>query len=84
MGTYVISGSASGIGAATRSRLEQSGNTVIGVDLRDAAVVADLSTPDGRAGAVAEAASSSAAGRSTVSSPPRGSAPPSPARLSPA
>jgi NAD(P)-dependent dehydrogenase (short-subunit alcohol dehydrogenase family) len=56
MGTYVITGSASGIGRATRTRLENAGHTVIGVDLRDAEVVADLSNPDARQRAVDEAA----------------------------
>jgi NAD(P)-dependent dehydrogenase (short-subunit alcohol dehydrogenase family) len=51
--TIVVTGSASGMGAATRARLEREGDRVIGVDLRDAEVVADLSTPDGRAAAVA-------------------------------
>ncbi|MEM7142876.1 MAG: SDR family oxidoreductase [Actinomycetota bacterium] len=54
MGTYAISGSASGIGAATRAKLENAGNTVIGIDLRDAEVIADLSTPDGRDRAIAD------------------------------
>lgn len=54
MGTYAISGAASGIGAATRAKLENAGNDVIGIDLRDTEVVADLSTPDGRASAVAD------------------------------
>ena len=53
MGTYAISGSASGMGAATRRRLEAAGHRVIGIDLRDAEVVADLGTAQGRAGAVA-------------------------------
>lgn len=48
MGTIVITGSASGIGAATRDRLEASGHRVIGVDLAGAEVVADLATPEGR------------------------------------
>jgi NAD(P)-dependent dehydrogenase (short-subunit alcohol dehydrogenase family) len=43
MGTYAVTGSASGIGAATRALLEAAGNTVIGVDLRDAEVTCDLS-----------------------------------------
>lgn len=47
-----ITGSASGIGAATRSRLENQGCEIIGVDLRDAEVIADLSTPTGRADTV--------------------------------
>ena len=54
MGTYAISGSASGIGAATREKLENEGNRVIGIDLRGAEVIADLSTPAGRAAAVDE------------------------------
>jgi len=53
MRTIVISGSASGIGAATRSRLERGGARVIGVDLRGAEVEADLSQPAGRATAIA-------------------------------
>lgn len=47
-----ITGSASGIGAAVRKRLEAGGDRVIGVDLRDAEVQADLSTPEGRREAV--------------------------------
>jgi NAD(P)-dependent dehydrogenase (short-subunit alcohol dehydrogenase family) len=46
--TIVITGAAGGIGRATRSRLEQAGHRVIGVDVRDAEVIADLATPDGR------------------------------------
>jgi NAD(P)-dependent dehydrogenase (short-subunit alcohol dehydrogenase family) len=53
MGGYAITGSASGIGAATRARLEAAGHAVIGVDLQAGQeVTADLSTPDGRAAAV--------------------------------
>lgn len=48
-----ISGSASGIGAATAQLLRQRGDEVIGVDLRDADVCADLSTAEGRQVAVA-------------------------------
>jgi NAD(P)-dependent dehydrogenase (short-subunit alcohol dehydrogenase family) len=54
VGTYVITGSASGIGGATRARLERAGHSVIGVDLRDAEVVADLAQPETRRGAVEE------------------------------
>ncbi len=54
MRTIAISGSASGIGAATRTMLEADGHTVIGIDLRDAEVTADLSIDDGRHPAVAE------------------------------
>jgi len=43
-----VSGSASGIGEAVRQRLEKSGLRVVGVDLHDADVIADLSTAEGR------------------------------------
>lgn len=46
--TYLITGSASGIGAATAARLREQGARVIGCDLDRADVIADLSTPDGR------------------------------------
>lgn len=52
MGTYAVTGSASGIGAATRDRLQAAGHRVIGVDLRDADTVADLGTAAGRTAAV--------------------------------
>ena len=48
-----ITGSASGIGAAITARFESEGFDVIGVDLRNAEVECDLSTPDGRKSAVA-------------------------------
>ena len=51
--TFVVSGAASGIGAATTALLREQGHRVVTVDLRDADVVADLSTPAGRAAAVA-------------------------------
>jgi len=53
MRTIAISGSGSGIGAATRLALEQAGDTVIGIDLANAEIIADLSTEDGRQAAVA-------------------------------
>ncbi|VBA45652.1 SDR family oxidoreductase [Mycobacterium attenuatum] len=49
MGTYAITGAASGMGRAAAGRLRDNGHTVIGVDLKDADVAADLSTPQGRA-----------------------------------
>lgn len=52
--TYVVTGSASGIGAETAALLRERGNRVIGVDLRNADVVADLSTPAGRVQAAAD------------------------------
>ncbi len=48
MRTYVVTGSASGIGAATVERLRTAGHRVLGVDLHDADIEADLATPDGR------------------------------------
>ncbi len=48
MGTIAITGSAGGIGGATRALLETNGHRVIGIDVRDAEVIADLSTPEGR------------------------------------
>ncbi len=53
MGTHVVTGSGSGIGAAVRRRLEAAGERVIGVDLRGAEIEVDLGTPAGRAAAVA-------------------------------
>jgi NAD(P)-dependent dehydrogenase (short-subunit alcohol dehydrogenase family) len=53
MGTFAVTGSASGIGAAVRARLEATGGRVIGVDVRDAEVTTDLATAEGRADAVA-------------------------------
>jgi NAD(P)-dependent dehydrogenase (short-subunit alcohol dehydrogenase family) len=46
--TLVVTGSASGIGAALRARLEAHGSRVIGVDRRDADIVADLAKTAGR------------------------------------
>ena len=53
MRTIVVTGSASGIGAATRKRLVGQGERVIGVDIRDADVQADLSSASGRRDAIA-------------------------------
>ncbi|MFI5775927.1 SDR family oxidoreductase [Nocardia sp. NPDC051570] len=50
--TIAITGSASGIGAATAAALSAAGHDIIGVDLRDAAVHADLAVPRGRAAAI--------------------------------
>ena len=51
MSTYAVTGAASGMGAAVVMKLRAAGHTVVGVDLHDADVIADLSTPGGRSGA---------------------------------
>jgi len=48
----VITGAASGIGARVKVRLEAQGFKVIGIDLKNEAISADLSTPEGRQDAV--------------------------------
>jgi NAD(P)-dependent dehydrogenase (short-subunit alcohol dehydrogenase family) len=50
--TYAVTGAGSGIGAATARHLRQRGGRVIGCDLRDADLVADLSAAEGRAALV--------------------------------
>jgi NAD(P)-dependent dehydrogenase (short-subunit alcohol dehydrogenase family) len=47
-----VTGSSSGIGQALAQQLRKAGETVIGIDLKDAEVCADLGRPDGRAEAV--------------------------------
>lgn len=54
MATFVLTGSASGLGAATKQKLESDGHRVIGVDLHDADVNVDLSSAGGRAEAIAQ------------------------------
>ena len=53
MGLYAMTGGATGIGAAIRQQLLAAGNEVIVVDIKDADIVADLATAEGRAAAVA-------------------------------
>lgn len=55
MGIAVISGSASGIGAAAAKRLAAQGHRIIGIDLKDADINADLSTAEGRQIAIDQA-----------------------------
>jgi NAD(P)-dependent dehydrogenase (short-subunit alcohol dehydrogenase family) len=62
----VVTGSASGIGAATRAQLERGGAEVIGVDLHGAEVVVDLATAEGRERMVAEVGSVAADGVDAV------------------
>lgn len=52
MGTYALTGGASGIGASLATLLREQDHRVINVDLRDADIIADLSTPAGREAAV--------------------------------
>jgi NAD(P)-dependent dehydrogenase (short-subunit alcohol dehydrogenase family) len=48
MGGIVVTGTASGLGAAIRQRLEAQGRRVIGIDRRDADLEADLGEPEER------------------------------------
>src|SRR6186997_1330302 len=52
--TYAVTGAASGMGRAVAEKLTAAGHTVIDVDIVDATVRADLSTPAGRREAAAE------------------------------
>src|SRR5665811_2072573 len=53
--TYVVTGSASGIGKKTAELLSSQGAKVIGADLKNSDINVDLATPAGRANLVAEA-----------------------------
>jgi NAD(P)-dependent dehydrogenase (short-subunit alcohol dehydrogenase family) len=53
--TYVVTGSGSGIGATTARLLKERGERVIGIDLKNADVEADLSSAEGRVAAAARA-----------------------------
>ncbi|MFD8013385.1 SDR family oxidoreductase [Streptomyces sp. NPDC058955] len=53
--TYLVTGAASGIGAATTALLRERGHTVLAADLEDGDIRADLSTPEGRTALVARA-----------------------------
>lgn len=52
MGIYAMTGGATGIGAAIKAQLLSEGHEVIVVDIKDADIIADLSTTEGRASAV--------------------------------
>lgn len=54
MATVCVTGTASGIGRATREHLESTGIEVVGVDLHDADVTGDLSRQEDRGRIVAE------------------------------
>uniref|UniRef100_UPI003F950ABD SDR family oxidoreductase n=1 Tax=Mycobacterium sp. TaxID=1785 RepID=UPI003F950ABD len=51
--TYAVTGSASGMGHQVAQKLRDAGHTVIGVDIKQADIVADLSTGEGRRAAAA-------------------------------
>jgi 3-hydroxybutyrate dehydrogenase len=55
MPAALVTGAASGIGNAVTERLRADGYDVLGVDLRDADHIADLTTREGNAGAVSAA-----------------------------
>lgn len=52
MGTYVITGGASGIGAAIGEQLRSEGHNILVVDIKNADITADLATAKGRNEAV--------------------------------
>ncbi|MCF8570995.1 SDR family oxidoreductase [Gordonia sp. HY002] len=54
MGTYVVTGAASGMGEAVSARLIGDGHTVVGVDIAGSDVTADLSTSEGRSDAITQ------------------------------
>ena len=54
MGTYVITGGASGIGAAIGQQLRDEGHSTLVVDIKSADITADLGTADGRARAASD------------------------------
>ena len=55
MGLFVVTGAASGMGAATAATLRADGHDVLGVDLHGSDLDADLGLPAGRERAVSEA-----------------------------
>ncbi len=55
MGNYLVTGSASGLGAAVVRRLEKDGHRVIGIDRHRAEIEADLGSQEGRSRAIAAA-----------------------------
>jgi NAD(P)-dependent dehydrogenase (short-subunit alcohol dehydrogenase family) len=62
MGTYVVTGGASGIGAAIGQQLQEQGHRVLVVDIQKADIVANLATAEGRSAAIAAIQEASADG----------------------
>ena len=54
MSKIVITGCASGIGLEVTNKLSAAGHEIIGIDLRNADIIADLSTSEGRQKAIVE------------------------------
>ena len=54
MSKIVITGCASGIGREVTQKLLAAGHDIIGIDLRDADIIADLSKLEGRKKAISE------------------------------
>ncbi len=54
MATYIMTGGASGIGAATRQLLTDQGDKVVTLDIRNADILADLSDESAREAAIAK------------------------------
>ena len=52
MGIYVITGGTTGIGAATRKKMQDQGHEVYNIDLKGGDYLADLSTKEGRQDAI--------------------------------
>ncbi len=52
MGIYALTGGATGIGAAIKQQLIEAGHQLISIDIRDADIIADLSSPEGRKTAI--------------------------------
>ncbi|NEA36931.1 SDR family oxidoreductase [Streptomyces sp. SID13031] len=62
----VVTGAASGIGLATKQLLERRGESVIGVDIRDADVLVDLTSPQDRERMVEEVGARSGGSIDTI------------------
>lgn len=62
MGIYVVTGAASGIGAAIAQQLSSEGHQIIGLDIQEADIVADLASAEGRDSAIAAIKEATAGG----------------------